>query len=273
MSMWFWPMWYFHHYTTDKVIFMWSWAMWYFHHYTRDNTKSMFIRTHMISSSLHYGVFQICEIFVTIEPVDWKLQRTVNLWYKSKKSWLWCASNNISLGGPTTGSPMAGLTQLVTYCHLGTIIERSCYNTTWVFHTLSFSLLFRIICHIKARTHNHGVQKNNTRRRQTATGISLGLSLHENLWQFHFIWCYPMTKTQFMQTRGVWKCVISAWLQLCFPEVMGWKQEPMPVKKTHISQLGASSDPGNHSAYGLILPRPWQCTSQFLHGHKFLLYC
>ena len=36
-----------------------------------------------------------------------------------------------------------------------------------------------------------------------------------------------MTKTQFIQKRGVQKRVISAWLPRCFLQVMGWKHYPM----------------------------------------------
>ena len=34
----------------------------------------------------------------------------------------------------------------------------------------------------------------------------------------------------------------------------GIKQEPMPMQKSHISQLGASSEPGKYLACGLVLP-------------------
>ena len=48
------------------------------------------------------------------------------------------------------------------------------------------------------------------------------------------------------------------------------------MQKSHISQLGASSAHGKHSACDLILPRPWWCTSlgnvRFLHWHGFLLH-
>ncbi len=54
------------------------------------------------------------------------------------------------------------------------------------------------------------------------------------------------------------------------------KKDPLPMWKSQISQLSASSEPGKHLACGLVLLRPWWCTLLgnvwFPHGHGFLLY-
>ncbi len=87
---------------------------------------------------------------------------------------------------------------------------------------------------------------------------------------------YPMTKTHFMQKRYVSKCVILARLPCCFLQIMGYKQELLPVQKLYISQFDASSKPWKHLACGLGRPNTWWHTSlgnmQILHGHGFLLY-
>ena len=68
--------------------------------------------------------------------------------------------------------------------------------------------------------------------------------------------CYPMTKTQFIQKRGVRKCVILAWLPWCFYRSWDKSKNPCPCENRTFPNKGHHQNLQSTQPVALCSPGP-----------------